>query len=275
MNKLGRPGEQEGLAAPMTLNEGTNATAREREETATSFDEANDQALSTTLGDIELLRATLTFATLKSEPPDFDPWFHAVALLNRARETLLSSVYLARHRVPGDAFALLRVAVETAAVAVHITQDPVAFNSYVGLSGKKYAASNAIAAVRSLIPQLPEVWGSLSDAAIHTNVHAFGPTRDAGGDRVIHLFRQKTDPWQDRQSLRCVSLAAALVFRAAELALFDAHANEPGWLELPGGSMRATATAERLVERRYQEFTSGAQEPAQQCDAAARPSAGR
>ena len=259
----------------MTLNQMTDAATRDREKAATSFDDANEEALTATLGDLEFVRATLAFATLRSEPKDFDRWFHAVALLNRARETLVSSVYLTRHCVPGDAFALLRVAVETAAVAVHITRDPVAFESYVGLSGKKYGASKAITAVRSAIPQLPEVWGSLSQAAIHTNVHAFGPSREASGDRVNHLFRPKTDAWQDRQTLRGVSLAAALVFRAAELVLFDKAPNEPGWLELPGGSMRATATAESLVERRYREFTSAEQEAAQQTDATDQPSAGR
>jgi len=249
----------------MTSDQGSDTATREREITAASFDEANEDALSATLGDIEFVKTTLTFATLKSEPPDFDPWFHAVALFNRAQETLVSSVHLARHRVPVDAFALLRVAVETAAVAVHITRDPVAFESYVGLSPKKYAATQAIKPVRSLIPRLPEVWGSLSQAAIHTNVRAFGPSRDAGGNRVVHLFSRKADPLQDRQSLRCVSLAAALVFRAVELVLFDESSNKPGWLKLPGSSMHATATAEKLVERRYQEFSSGEQKAAQQC----------
>ena len=248
----------------MKSEQGSNTATREREITAASFDNANEDALSATLSDIEFVKTTLTFATLKSEPSDFDPWFHAVALFNRARETLVSSVHLARHRVPVDAFALLRVALETAAVAVHITSDPVAFESYVGLSRKKYAATKAITLVRSLIPRLPEVWGSFSQAAIHTNVRVFGPSRDADGNRVVHLFSPKADPVQDRQSLRAVSLAAALVFRAVELVLFDESSNKPGWLKLPGSSMHATATAKNLVERRYQEFTLGEQEAAQQ-----------
>jgi hypothetical protein len=251
----------------MTSDQGSDTAVREREITAASFDDANEDALAVTLSDIAFVTTTLTLATLKSEPPDFDPWFHAVALLNRARETLVSSVHLARHRAPVDAFALLRVAVETAAVAVHITRDPVSFESYVGRSRKKYAATQAITPVRSLIPRLPEVWGSLSQAAIHANVSAFGPSRDADGHRVVDLFSRKADPLQDRQSLRGVSLAAALVFRAAELALFDESSNKPGWLKLHGSAMHATATAEKLVERRYQDFASGEQEAAQQADA--------
>lgn len=241
----------------MTSNHESDTGTREREITAASFDDANENALSDTLGDIEFVRATLTFAVLKSEPADFDPWLHAIALFNRARETLVSSVHLARHRVPADAFALLRVAVETAAVAVHVTRDPAAFESYVGLSGKTYAATRAITPVRSLIPRLPEVWGALSQAAVHTNVRAFGPSLDADGSPVVHLFSREADPLQDRQSLRGVSLAAALVFRAVELVLFDESTNMPGWLKLHGSSMHATPTAEKLVERRYQEFTSG------------------
>ena len=105
-----------------------------------------------------------------------------------------------------------------------------------------------------------------------SNVRSFGPSRDADGNRVVHLFSRKADPLQDRQSLRGISLAAALVFRAFELVLFAESSNKTGWLQLSGSSMHATATAEKLVERRYQEFTSGEQEAAQQADAADGPS---
>ncbi len=247
----------------MTSDHKGITVTREREITAASFDDANGDALSVTLGDIEFVKTTLTIAALKSEPAKPDPWLHAIALLNRSRETLVSSFYLARHRVPLDAFAILRVAVETAAVAVHITRDPAAFESYAGLSGKKYTATQAITPVRSLIPELPEVWGALSQAAIHTNVRAFGPSPDADGSPVVHLFSRAADPLRDRQSLRGISLAAALVFRAAELVLFDESTYTPGWLRLPGSSMHATPTAKKLVERRYQDFTSGEHEAAQ------------
>jgi len=254
-------------------HEGT--VTQEREITAASFDGLNEDALSVTLGDIELVKATLTLAVLKSEPMDFDPWFHAIALFNRAWETLVSSIHLARHRVPVDAFALLRVAVETAAVAVHITRDPVAFESYLGRSGKKYKATQAITPVQSLIPRLPEVWGALSEAAIHMNVRTFGPGRDADGSPVINLFSRAADPRQDKQSLCGVSLAAALVLRAVELVLFEESSQMPGWLKLSGSSMHAIPTAERLVERRYQEFTSAEHEAAQQDDVGGRPLRGR
>ena len=251
----------------MTSNQKRDTVTREREITAASFDHANGDALTVTLGDIGFVKATLAIAILKSVPPEFDPWFHAIALLNRAYETLVSSVHLARHRVPLDAFALLRVAVETSAVAVHVTRDHAAFQSYAGLSGKKYAAKQAIARVRSLIPRLPEVWGSLSQAAIHPNVRAFGPTPDADGSPVVHLFSREADLLRDRQCLRVVSLAAALVFRAAELVLFDESTHTLGWLKLPGSSMHATPIAEKLVERRYQELALRENEAAQRGDA--------
>ncbi len=251
----------------MSVDPINDSVMREREITATSFDRANEKALAVSLGDIEFIRVTLTFAVLKSDPTTFDQWYHAIALLHRARETLVSSIYLARHRVVGDAFVLLRVAVESAAVAVHISRDRVAFERYMGPSGKKYKASHAIGEVRSLIPRLPEVWGALSQAAIHPNVHTFGPSLEEGsGNRVIHLSGRNAHPFQDRLSLHGVSLAAAFVFRAAELVLFDESSTEPGWLQLPGDAMRATATAECLVERRYQEFTSWEQKAAQQTD---------
>ncbi len=245
----------------MTLDPINDSLIDKREIIATSFDRANKKALAVSLGDIEFIRVALTLSVLKSDPRPLDPWYNALSLINRAFETLVSSVYLARHRVPTDAFALLRVAVESAAVAVHVSTDRVAFEQYVEPSGKKYKASKAIPAVRSLIPLLPEVWGALSQTAIHPNVHTFGPSyEEGGGNRKIRISFPKADPLQDRLSLHGVSLAAALVFRAAELVLFEKSSTEPGWLQLPGGSMLATATAERLVERRYQEFKEAAEQ---------------
>lgn len=243
-----------------------NSVISAREMTATSFDRANEEAVSVSLGDIEIVRYTLIQAALKSEPKTLDPWFHGVALLNRAQETLVSSIYLARHRMCGDAFSLLRVAVETAAVAVHVTTDRVAFERYVGTSGKTYDAPKAIGVVRSLMPRLPEVWGTLSQAAIHPNVRTFGPSAE-GGHRVIHIPRRDVDTTQDRLSLRGVSLVAALVLQAAELVLFEEISTQPGWLQLRGSSMRATATAGRLVEKRYRQFTSREPVAAQQAAA--------
>lgn len=251
----------------MSLDPINDSVLGERAITATSFDSVNEKALAASLGDIERIRVTLTFAVCESDPTSFDPWYEAVALLNRAQEMLVSSVCLARHRVLGDAFVLLRVAVESAAVAVHVSRDRAAFERYMEPSGRKYRASHSIGAVRSLIPRLPEVWGALSQAAIHPNSRTFGPSCEEGGDnRVIHLSGRSADPFRDRLSLRGVSLAAALVFRAAELVLFDESTTDLEWLQLPGSSMRAMAAAERLVERRYQEFTSWEQEAAQQAD---------
>ncbi len=64
----------------MTFDPIRDSVIRKREITANSFDRANEEALSVSLGDIGLVRATLTFAALKSEPKTLDPWFHGVAL---------------------------------------------------------------------------------------------------------------------------------------------------------------------------------------------------
>jgi hypothetical protein len=134
----------------MTLDPIADSVIREREVIAALFDRVNEESLSVSLGDIEFVRTTLIMAALKSKPSTLDPWFHGVALLNRARETLVSSVHLLRHHVWCDAFALLRVAVETAAVAVHVSTDSIAFERYVGISGKTYDVPKAIGAVRLL-----------------------------------------------------------------------------------------------------------------------------
>jgi hypothetical protein len=156
---------------------------------------------------------------------------------------------------------------ETGAVAVHVSTDKIAFERYIGLSGRSHEAPRAIGAVRSLIPRLPEVWGALSQAAVHPNVIGFGPTRDGDGRSAIQLFAREVDLVQDRQTLRAISLGAVLVLRAAELVLCEEAPAWPGWLQLPGGSMLVTSTAKRLVEKRYREFTSGSQDPLQTAEA--------
>lgn len=222
-----------------------------------AFDEAYKAELEAAIGDIEMPLFTLVMAGFKGEIQADGSRFHALALLNNALETLVSSLQLLRQAATADGLALLRIAVEAGAVAIWISSDQAAFSQYARRD-RRFESARAIACTREKLPQLPEFWGALSQATIHPNVRFFGPRPGPTGRATISLLRRELDPNRDRGALRAFSVAAAMLLRAAELALLVDDSEHPGWLRLPGSDFTVTATAASLLDSRYQAFRSNA-----------------
>ncbi len=92
----------------------------QRQDAQASFDLDYQKDICEIVRDIGILHGMLIIAGIKAHPSDVEAWVHSLALLKSARDTLVSSFHLVRQRASRDAFALLRVALETAAVAVHV-----------------------------------------------------------------------------------------------------------------------------------------------------------
>ena len=227
-----------------------------RESAQNKFDQVHGEDLAALVGDVSQVHSILLMDVLEGDPMSKDRRFHGFALLNRCLDSLVSAIQLVRQGATEDAFSLLRIVLETAAVAVHINLDPDAFSSYRGLSGRKYDSGRAIGSVREKIPRLPEFWGALSQAAVHTNVRTFGPRVNSDGSESITMGNREPDPLRDRGGLYGVSCATAFVLRAAELVLLEEYSACPGWLRLPNSNSIVTALGESLVEKRYERFAS-------------------
>ena len=220
-----------------------------------AFDQSYKAELAATIGNIDQPLFTLVMAGFQGEIGAGSARFHALALLKGAVETVISSLELIRQAATVDGLALLRIAVEAAAVAIWIAADDEAFSEY-SRRDRNFKSPRAIACVREKLPELAEFWGALSQATVHPNIRVFGPRPSPTGGATIAFLRRELDPIRDHMALRALSVAAAILLRAAELALLIDDPEHPGWLRLPGSDFSVTATAASLLDRRYREFKS-------------------
>jgi len=135
-----------------------------------AFDQSYEAELAAAIGNMDQPLFTLVMAGFQGEIGTGGARFHALALLKGAVETLASSLELIRQAATVDGLALLRIAIEAAAVAVWIAADDEAFAKY-SQRDRKFESTRAITCVREKLPELPEFWGALSQATIHPNVY--------------------------------------------------------------------------------------------------------
>jgi hypothetical protein len=215
---------------------------------AVSFDGAHKSDLKEAEIDIERLTPMFVIMATHFDPSRIDVHLQSLALLARAKDASVSALQLVRHGATPDAMALLRVALESAAVAVQIARDRDAFKRYCRASPKHYQAPKAITAMKELIPKLPEMHGALSQLAVHPNIRSFGPRQDREGTITLHLNGAATSVEQNEIALAAIRLCAVIVFRAFELAFFATDPTRPGWLVAPDGQLKTNELGESLVE---------------------------
>ncbi len=248
----------EGTSTRMSIQSPLQADIMERGVAIRAdFDKAYEAELGEVSRSLNQPLFTLMMAGFEGDVGEDSARFHALALLNTAVETVVSGLELIRQAATANGLALLRIAIESAAVAMWIAADSKAFSEY-SRSGRKFASTRAIPFVRENLPELPEFWGELSKTTVHPNVIVFGPRRDSAADgQTITFLRRELDLTRDRRALRASSVAAAMLLRVAELTFLVDDPERPGWLRLPDSRFTVTATAARLLDRRYCEFKAG------------------
>lgn len=228
----------------------------QREKARSEFDSLHGSSINTLVADIGRTYAVLVLSV--TEGAELFPGcrFDGFSLLNSALQSLVSSLQLIRQRARVDAFALLRVAVESACVAVHVVLDAHAYSEYVGGSDQKYDATRAISFANAHIYRVGKFWGALSQTAIHPNARAFGPHPTSDRGLGITVGAPAPSLEQERVSLLVISIAALIVFRAAELVLFARDPDRPEILRLCGTNWTVSEIGNSVLEKRFQELSA-------------------
>jgi hypothetical protein len=230
-----------------------------REAATKAFDQANRDRLDDTIGSIRKVFSTqlLLFAHGLTGVR-----FDAFVLLKTAMDTLISALHLARHRARIEVACLLRSALESACTALHISRSETAYQSFLADS---YHSTKSINAAKQEIPVLGEIWGALSQVAVHTNRWAHGPKleRDDSDGHVVmsvhlDLNRSAAQPFEDAAILTLISLSAEIVARAVTLCLLDENPSRPGWRRAPGTSLALYDAGSTAIDKHHREFLSAA-----------------
>jgi hypothetical protein len=223
-----------------------------REKVAPEFDGMHRELLDRTIDDIDRPFQFIGRCALLGAKLHLDPRFEALSLLNASLELVISGLHASRQRAHHSALALLRVAVESACVAVHIALEPGAHGQYLG--GRSYKSPRAVTFAKARLHRVGELWGGLSRAATHPNPVTFGPVADEQGRFSVTMGTTTATPERDRVSLLIVSLAALSAFRAAELVFLEREPSVAPFLRVAGTRFACNEIAEKLLKDRYQEL---------------------
>jgi hypothetical protein len=223
-----------------------------RVQVQSEFDSLHQENINGVVADIGRTYSLFVMGMLNGDRlPQPGSRYDGFALLNEGLSLLVSGLNLARQRARIDAMAVLRVAVEAACVAIHIVCDSDAYEQYAGRTGKKYDSGKAISFAKPHVHRVGEFWGALSHAAIHPNRIIFGPRVADDGSHSISIGMPSANPEQDAFSLTMVSIASLMVFRAAEIALFEPDPLHPGMLQFVGTNLSTWPSGDRVLQERF------------------------
>lgn len=210
---------------------------RAREQTLSDFDDKNKSQLDIALATLQKILVLKLLVV--SRGCDFKTMAHyeAFALTKSALDVLVSALHMARQRAVVETITLLRVALECGATALHISHDSDACACY---KEGEYHSTKATAFAKKFVPVFGEIWGTLSEMAVHINLIGFGPKMKPGNKGelirkvVLEYGCRKHQPVQDQVALTLISLVATIILKITELILFERSKVYEGALQLVG-----------------------------------------
>lgn len=189
------------------------------ENTKKDFDSENKELLTKVESEIATAYVSKLVGLMKGADFVTENKIYFLSLLLKAENMVINSFHLARQRAYIETFSILRIAVEAIATAIHISKEEKALKNYLN---DNYKSTCSISYSKKYILLIGEIWGALSEAAVHINSKIYGPKIDINKNELkesitinFDLFR--ANDGQDKLTLRAIQLVAAMVHRAFEI----------------------------------------------------------
>lgn len=110
-----------------------------------------------------------------SEPNTTSSIFEEISLVNKSIDFISSSLILLSHGSILESLTLLRMSIESSCSALLIHCDENEREIFFDNNIKKFKSSRAISYAKKKVKYVGELYGILSNAAVHVNRHSFGP----------------------------------------------------------------------------------------------------
>jgi hypothetical protein len=204
-----------------------------RQTTTADFDATNADALGRALEQLKGPYALVISGILPDTGVETAEEYEVYALLNNSLNLLVSALHMIRHRAEIEAFGLMRMALEASATSFEIGNHPERRRHY--LEGR-YKSTAAVSFAKSEFPIVGELWGVLSNVAVHPSRTYFGPRPELAEDGTLRmsvkvfLGKRSQPKWQDELQLIVFSLVTNVVFKL----MFLSYGGKLRWRQLLG-----------------------------------------
>lgn len=139
---------------------------KDREKTIASFDHDYNEKIDDIIANLNTIILNFTYFFFKAPNQVFSDKKDSTFLLFRSIDYLFSAINLMRQRACFETLTILRLVIETSSTAFHISKDKEKLKEF---KAGKYKSPKSIKFSKKYIPRLGEIWGALSQSAVHIN----------------------------------------------------------------------------------------------------------
>lgn len=195
---------------------------KDREKTIASFDHDYNEKIDDIIADLNTIIYNFTYFLFKA-PNQLSDEKDSTFLLLRSIDYLFSAISLMRQRACFETLTILRLVIETSSTAFHISKDREKLKEF---KAGKYKSIESIKFSKKYIPRLGEIWGALSQSAVHVNpIHGiyYTYTKDKylieGGS--ICIGEKEKNEKQDYMLIILTKLSYNIIYRFFELIYYQ------------------------------------------------------
>jgi len=194
----------------------------DREKTIVSFDHDYNEKISDIIANLNTIIYNFTYFLFKAPNQAFSDEKDSTFLLLRSIDYLFSAISLMRQRAFFETLTILRLAIEASSTAFHIYKDKEKLKEF---KAGKYKSTKSINFSRKYIPRLGEIWGALSQSAVHVNprhgIYAYikGEYLVEGGN--ICFGEKEKNEKQDYMLIILTRLSYNIIYRFFELIFYQ------------------------------------------------------
>ncbi len=189
-----------------------------RYETVLDFERHNKSALLDIEHDIDKTIDLYKLLLLKNPEYCLVEKKEYLILIFRSIDYLISATNLVKQRAVPEAGCIIRLSLETSAVAIHIHGIKKEFQKY---KQNKYKSTSAISYTKLHINDFGELWSALSTVMVHPNTFhgMYSKLKDnlIEENGLINIGFKPQNESQDNKMLLLLKISANIIFRCLEI----------------------------------------------------------
>jgi len=143
-------------------------------------------------------------------------------LLFRSVDYLFSAISLMKQRAFFETLTILRLAIETSSTAFHIYMDKEKLKEF---KARKYKSSKSINFSKKYIPKLGEIWGALSQIAVHINpghgIYTYIEDECLVEEGSVCIGKKEKNEKQDNALIIVAKLSSYIIYHFFELIFYE------------------------------------------------------